>query len=373
MHDTPTPPAPRETIVVLDFGSQYAQLITRRVRECQVYCEMLPWAAPPEALDALHPRGIILSGGPCSVYDRGAPHLARHVLARGVPVLGICYGMQLLAHSLGGAVSPSASREYGPAEVTLADDPGALLNGLPSPLPVWMSHGDRIERLPDGFGAVARSPHSPVAAMVDEGRRLYGLQFHPEVAARGIESLRRFVVDVCGCAPDWTPGSFIDETVAAIRETVGAGRVVCGVSGGVDSTVAAALVHRAVGEQLTAVYVDTGMMRKDESAEAMGLLRGLLGGSVLPVNATERFLEALEGVTDPEEKRKTIGRVFVEVFDEEAARLGRVDFLARDIYPTSSSPPRRSQAGATAAARSRRTTTSAACRSTAHAAHEPGH
>ncbi len=336
MHDTPQPPARRETIAVLDFGSQYSQLITRRVRECQVYCEMLPWDAPPEALEALNPRGIILSGGPQSVYDRDAPYLQRHVLERGVPVLGICYGMQLLAHQLGGAVAPSASREYGPAEVTLAPNAGPLLAGLNAPLAVWMSHGDRIERLPDGFAAVAHSPNSPVAAMADEDRCLYGLQFHPEVAhtPRGIDILRRFAVDICGCAPDWTAGSFIDETVAGIRETVGDGRVICGVSGGVDSTVVAALVHRAIGEQLTAVFVDTGMMRKDEATEAMGHLRGLLGESVVPVNATERFLEALEGVTDPEEKRKIIGRVFVEVFDEEAAHLGRVDFLAQGtLYP----------------------------------------
>jgi GMP synthase (glutamine-hydrolysing) len=326
----------RETIVVLDYGSQYSQLIMRRVRECHVYGEMLPWDATADELDALNPRGIILSGGPNSVYDAGAPRLLSHILARGVPVLGICYGMQLLAQHLGGRVVGSQSREYGLAQVTVDHAEAPLFAGLASPLDVWMSHGDRIEALPEGFVPLAHSENSPIAAMADQARRLYGLQFHPEVAhtPRGLQIVRNFVVDICGCTPDWTPTSFIEESIAQIRETVGTGRVVCGVSGGVDSTVVAALLRRAIGDQLTAIFVDHGLLRKNEAVESMAGLRRFLGSSVIPVNASERFLDALQGVTEPEEKRKIIGRLFVEVFEEEAHRLGQVDFLAQGtLYP----------------------------------------
>ncbi len=329
-------PAHRETIVVLDFGSQYSQLIMRRVRECHVYGEMLPWDAPAETLAALNPRGIILSGGPNSVYDRGAPHLLEHVLARGTPVLGICYGMQLLAHQLGGRVAPSRSREYGPATVTVDRIDDALFHGIPSPIEVWMSHGDRIEELPPGFVALAHSEHSPIAAMADPARHLYGLQFHPEVVhtPRGTDILRNFCVGVCGCTPNWTAGSFIEESIADVRARVGNGRVVCGVSGGVDSTVVATLVHRAIGDRLTAIFVDHGLLRKDESARAMARFRAVLGSSIVRVDAGQRFLAALRGVTDPEQKRMIIGRIFAEVFEEEAQHAGQADFLAQGtLYP----------------------------------------
>ena len=276
----------RETIVVLDYGSQYSQLITRRVRECRVYCEMLPWDAPEEALRRLKPRGIILSGGPNSVYEPGAPHLTPHVLAQGVPVLGICYGMQLLGHYLGGRVGSAAAREYGPATVTLDTPDSPLLAGLGETLDVWMSHGDRIEALPPGFRALAHSANSPVAAMADEERRFYGLQFHPEVAhtPRGKEILRTFCYRICGCHGDWTAGSFIEETIAAIREQVGAGRVICAISGGVDSTVVATLLSRAVGDQLTAIFVNNGLL-------AQGRGRGEHG----PLPALSRWADRLRG------------------------------------------------------------------------------
>ncbi len=329
-------PVRRETIVVLDFGSQYSQLIMRRVRECQVYGEMLSWNAPAEGLAALNPRGIILSGGPNSVYDQGAPRLLEHVLAYGVPILGICYGMQSLAHQLGGRVAPSRSREYGPATVTVDRIDDALFRGIPSPIEVWMSHGDRIEELPPGFVALAHSEHSPIAAMADPARHLYGLQFHPEVVhtPRGTDILRNFCVGVCGCTPNWTAGSFIEESIADIRAKVGDGRVVCGVSGGVDSTVVATLVHRAIGDRLTAIFVDHGLLRKDESARAMARFRAVLGSSIVRVDAGQRFLDALRGVTDPEQKRMIIGRIFAEVFEEEAQHAGQADFLAQGtLYP----------------------------------------
>jgi GMP synthase (glutamine-hydrolysing) len=333
---TQDPRTRRETIVVLDYGSQYAQLIVRRVRECQVYCEMIAWDAPSEALDALQPRGIILSGGPNSVYDQGAPYLPRHVLERGAPILGICYGMQLMAQALGGRVESASAREYGLARIAVDNSETPLLARLAGGANVWMSHGDRIERLPPGFAVLAHSANSPIAAMADERRRLYGLQFHPEVVHTeyGREVLRAFCRDICGCAGDWTPGSFVDESVAAIREQVGDGHVICAISGGVDSTVVASLARRAVGDQLTAVFVDTGLLRRDEVEESMGLFHQHLGGSIVHVDARERFFAILAGVTDPEEKRVRIGREFIAVFEEQASRVGRVDFLAQGtLYP----------------------------------------
>jgi len=325
-----------QTIAVIDYGSQYSQLITRRVRECRVYCEMVAWDAAPETLESLKPKGIILSGGPNSVYDSGAPTLSRAVLDCGVPILGICYGMQLLAQHFGGRVAPTGTREYGPAQVVsdVPDDP--LLGGLPSSIEVWMSHGDRIEELPDGFQVLAHSRNSPIAAIADRARRYYGLQFHPEVVhtPRGLDILRNFVLTVCGCQPNWTAGSFIDESVARIRETVGDGRVLCAVSGGVDSTVVATLVHRALGDRLTAIFVDNGLMRKNEAEETVARFTDLLGKQFVWVDASERFLRALAGVTDPEQKRKIIGREFIAVFEEEAERRGRADYLAQGtLYP----------------------------------------
>lgn len=323
-----------ETIVVLDYGSQYSQLITRRVRENQVYCELLPWDVPSEELARIAPLGIILSGGPNSVYDPGAPSLPDEVLALGVPILGICYGMQLLVHKLGGRVSPAANREYGSA-IAYIDEPSPLFAGLDSPLDVWMSHGDRIEQLPPGAKVLAHSDNSPFAAMAIEERRLYGLQFHPEVVhtPRGNQIISNFL-DICGCSRDWNTGSFIDESIAAIRRMVGSERVVCGISGGVDSTVVATLVHKAVGDQLIAVFVNTGLLRKNEVEENIERFKNLLGESFVYVDASSRFLSELRGIADPEQKRKIIGRVFIEVFEEEARRYGNAAYLAQGtLYP----------------------------------------
>ncbi len=336
-------------LAILDFGSQYTQLIARRVREAHVYCELFPWDAPPEEVLALKPRGFIFSGGPASVYAAGAPRLPDYVLAQSVPVLGICYGMQLLAHRLGGRVAPAARREYGPAEVTLtADVP--LLFPLSSDPRVWMSHGDRIEAVPPGFEVLAHSTNSPVAAMGDLERRLYGLQFHPEVVhtVRGREILRCFAVEVCGCVPDWTPAAFIEQAVAAIRAQVGTGQIVCGLSGGIDSAVTATLVHRAVGDQLTCIFVNTGLLRRGEPGQVVRTFQNRLGMRLVPVDATEEFLSALNGVTDPEQKRRIIGERFIRVFEREARRLGEVPFLAQGtLYPDvieSCGPERRAAA-----------------------------
>jgi len=336
-------------LAILDFGSQYTQLIARRVREAHVYCELFPWDAPPEEVLALKPRGFIFSGGPASVYAAGAPRLPDYVLAQSVPVLGICYGMQLLAHRLGGRVASAARREYGPAEVTLtADVP--LLFPLASDPRVWMSHGDRIEAVPPGFEVLAHSTNSPVAAMGDLERRLYGLQFHPEVVhtVRGREILRCFAVEVCGCVPDWTPAAFIEQAVAAIRAQVGTGQIVCGLSGGIDSAVTATLVHRAVGDQLTCIFVNTGLLRRGEPGQVVRTFQNRLGMRLVPVDATEEFMSALNGVTDPEQKRRIIGERFIRVFEREARRLGEVPFLAQGtLYPDvieSCGPERRAAA-----------------------------
>jgi len=302
-----------------------------------VYCEILPWDVPKHEVDISHVKGIILSGGPNSVYEEDAPGLPDWVLGLGVPILGICYGMQVLAQALGGRVAPARAREYGLAAITVDAPNVPLFQGLPITLQVWMSHGDRVEELPPGLDAVAHSANSPVAAMADRNRGYYGLQFHPEVVhtPQGLDILRSFSVRICGCARTWTPGAFIDESISRIREIVGKGRVICGVSGGVDSTVVAALVHRAVGDQLTAIFVDNGLLRKDEAAETVTRLRRHLGSkSIVPVNATEEFLHELRGVVDPEEKRRVIGRVFVEIFEEEARKRGGADFLAQGtLYP----------------------------------------
>ncbi len=324
-----------DTIVILDYGSQTAQLIARRIREAQVYCELFPWDTPAERVMALRPRGFVLSGGPASVYEPGAPTLPAYVLESGLPVLGICYGMQLLAHALGGRVTSAPQREYGPASVELVH-PDPLLAPLAENPQVWMSHGDRVEELPPGFVVLARSPNSPVAAMGDPGRRLYGVQFHPEVihTPTGREILRRFATEVCGCAPTWTPAAFIEESVASIRRQVGEGRVLCALSGGVDSAVTATLVHRAVGDRLTCIFVNTGLMRRGEPEQVVRTFRDHLGMPLVAVDATEEFLAALEGVTDPEQKRRIVGEKFVRVFEREAWRLGRVDFLAQGtLYP----------------------------------------
>jgi GMP synthase (glutamine-hydrolysing) len=322
-----------DSVAILDFGSQYAQLIARRVREAHVYCELFPWDAPAEKVLALHPKGFILSGGPASVYAEGAPTLLPYVIESGLPILGLCYGMQLLTYSLGGEVAHATEREYGPASVqTLI--PNSLLPDCS--YPVWMSHGDRIMRPPEGFATIARSDNSPFAAMADPARKYYGLQFHPEVkhTPDGAEILRRFVVEVCGCAPDWTPASIIEASVTRIREQVGSERVLAAVSGGVDSSVAAALVHQAVGDQLVAVFVDTGLLRKDEPEQVVRAFRGQMGAELVAVDAAKEFFTALEGVTDPEQKRKIVGEKFIRIFEREAKKLGQPRFLVQGtIYP----------------------------------------
>jgi GMP synthase (glutamine-hydrolysing) len=330
-----------DTIAILDYGSQTAQLIARRVRELHVYCELIPWDAPRDRFESLDPRGIILSGSPSSSYEIGAPTLPDWVLASGRPVLGICYGMQLLALNLGGQVDASSKREYGRAELTIIAPEVPLLKGLPLPqITVWMSHGDRVTHLPPSFSALAVTG-SAVAAMGNPEADIYGLQFHPEVqhTPQGAEILRNFVVDICGCRPDWTPVSFIEEVVAHIRDQVGAGSVICGLSGGVDSAVTATLIHRAIGDRLTCIFVDHGLLRQGEAEQVSDTFRSHLGIGLLAINASEEFLADLAGITDPEVKRKRIGARFVRTFEAAQAEVtrrggGRAAFLAQGtLYP----------------------------------------
>jgi GMP synthase (glutamine-hydrolysing) len=332
-----------DSIAILDFGSQYSQLIARRVREAHVYCELFPWDAPADKILALKPKGFILSGGPRSVYEDGAPHIQEFILDSGLPILGICYGMQALTFALGGKVDPSAEREYGPATVHPLS-PAPLLPS--APFPAWMSHGDRITRPPEGFVALARSENSPIAAMGHAARKVYGLQFHPEVkhTPSGAEILRRFVVDICGANPKWTPASIIEESVTRIRKQVGEARVLAAVSGGVDSAVAAALVHKAVGDELMAVFVDTGLLRQGEPEQVVSAFRKLLGAELVAVEASGEFLSALQSVTDPEQKRKIVGEKFIRIFEQQAHKLGQPRFLVQGtIYPdvVESSAPER--------------------------------
>jgi GMP synthase (glutamine-hydrolysing) len=351
-----------DTIIILDYGSQYSQLIARRVREANVYCELFSWRARAADVIALNPRGFILSGGPNSVYDQGAPSLPDYVLESGRPILGVCYGMQLLAHRLGGRVARSQQREYGPAtlqinqpdtplfkdwrsETTIdnRDEISASHSPLPTthyPLPppqqVWMSHGDKVEQLPPGFSPLAHTASSPFAAAADAQRGYYAVQFHPEVAhtPQGDRIWRNFVYDICGCAPDWTPLNVIEEQIAAIRQQVGDGRVVLGLSGGVDSAVAAALIHRAVGDQLTCIFVDHGLLRWGEAQQVIDTFAREQGLKLMAINAVEEYLEALAGVTEPEAKRRIIGEKFIRIFEREARKLGPIDFLAQGtIYP----------------------------------------
>ena len=323
-----------QTIVVLDFGSQFTQLIARRLRELSVYAEILPFDTPLARIQEKRPAGIILSGGPTSVSDPGAPHCDTAVYEAGVPVLGICYGMQLMTHALGGEVAPAPHREFGLATIHI--DPGApLFASVPADLRVWASHGDFVKAAPAGFTVTATSANAPVAAMAAPGRGLYALLFHPEVAHTdyGLEILRNFAYDVCGCTGDWTMDSFIEEATARIRQQVGDGRVVCGLSGGVDSTVAAVLMHRAVGDRLTCIFVDNGVMRQDEGEQIRQRFRRLHLPLVF-ADAAELFLSRLAGVTDPEAKRKTIGSTFIDVFEAEAKKLGSFDFLGQGtLYP----------------------------------------
>lgn len=327
------------SIVILDFGSQYTQLIARRIREQNVFSVVLPCTAKLEEVQAHHPLGVILSGGPCSVYDPDSPPADPRVLDLGVPVLGICYGLQFITHHLGGKVRSAEKREYGHATVTLEDQGNALFAGLPSTINVWMSHGDEALELPAGFHRTAKTDHA-VAGIASPERRIWAVQFHPEVqhSEYGSELLRNFVFGICGAKPDWTPAHFIETTVAAIREKVGEGHAICALSGGVDSSVAAVLVHRAIGDRLTCVFVDNGVLRRNEFEKVQQNLRNKLGLNLVAVDARERFLARLAGVTDPETKRKMIGNEFIAVFDDEAHRIaqqsGGVDWLVQGtLYP----------------------------------------
>ncbi len=319
-----------DEVVVLDYGGQYSQLIARRVRECGVFSELLPYHVGPEEVAARGAKGLILSGGPASVHVDGAPRLDPGLLELGIPVLGICYGMQLLAQHLGGRVESAEVGEYGRSELTISE-PGLLFAGLPEVQPCWMSHRDTVYEPPPGFTALAASTQSPVAAFESAEQKIYGIQFHPEVVHTpfGQQILSHFLRDACNCTMDWSPASIAEEQIAAIREQVGNGKVVCGLSGGVDSSVAALLVHRAIGDQLTCVFVDHGMMRKDEGAQVIETFRDRFAVPLVAVDAEDRFLSKLAGVSDPETKRKIIGAEFIRVFEEEAAKLEGAKFLVQ--------------------------------------------
>ena len=331
----PEAPGIRETIVIIDFGSQYSHLIARRVREANVYCELVPHTAPWEAIEGLNPKGVVLSGGPASVYEVGAPLAPNWVYDSGLPVLGICYGMQAMVHQLGGRVAPASHREYGYAELRPAESDEPLFRGITGPAQVWMSHGDNIAELPAGFHSLASTDNSPIAALGDGSGRL-GLQFHPEVAhtPEGERLIRNFLKDICGCTGTWTAGNFVAESIDSVRKQVGSRRVICALSGGVDSAVAASLVHAAVGDQLTCVFVNNGLLRHNEPERVRETFESYMSMNLSYVDATEHFLGALRSVTDPETKRKIIGQEFINVFEEEASRLGQVDFLAQGtLYP----------------------------------------
>jgi GMP synthase (glutamine-hydrolysing) len=314
--------AAREEVLVLDYGGQYSQLIARRLRECGVFSELLPHDVPLEEVARRKPRGIVLSGGPASVYAEGAPRLDRELLALGVPVMGICYGMQLLVHELGGRVEQAEVGEFGRSDLHISE-PGVLLRDMPTEQTCWMSHRDTVFEPPPGFTALASSSSSPVAAVEDTARGIYGIQFHPEVVHTpyGQEILTRFLTEVCGCEQTWSPASIVEDQIRRIRAQVGEANVICGLSGGVDSSVAALLVHRAIGDQLTCVFVDHGLMRKDEGEQVVSAFRDTFKVPLVAVDAEERFLEKLKGVTEPEAKRKAIGAEFIRVFEEEAEKL----------------------------------------------------
>jgi GMP synthase (glutamine-hydrolysing) len=326
-----------ERIIILDFGSQYTQLIARRIREAGVYCEILPFSTPLKDIQSINPRGLVLSGGPASVYDDAAPRSEPGLIsAVNCPVLGICYGLQLIAYQLGGEVEPSKSRGYGYGRLEVVDETTRLFAGLPGEMDVWLSHGDRVTRLPDGFHMTAKTVEG-VNAFENPSQRIYGVQFHPEVAHSplGGQILRNFLFEICGCKGDWSPAAVIEEQVARIRQTVGENdQVVCGLSGGVDSSVAAAMVHRAIGNRQTCLFINNGLLREGEFESTLTLLKQTLKLNVRGVEASEKFLNALSGVVDPETKRKIIGRTFIEVFEEEAKQLGDARFLVQGtLYP----------------------------------------
>ena len=326
-----------ERVIILDFGSQYTQLIARRVREAGVYCEILPFHTPSARIREIKPRGLILSGGPASVYEEGAPHSEPSLINEAdFPVLGICYGLQLMAQQLGGEVKPSGSRGYGYGRLTVVDDTTKLFAGVPNELDVWLSHGDRVTQLPAGFHMTGKTDEG-VNAFENPERNIYGVQFHPEVAhtPMGAQILRNFLFEICKCRGDWSPAAAIEEQVARIRETTGENeRVICGISGGVDSSVAAALVHRAIGDRQTCLFINNGLLREGEFETALALLKQSVHLNIVGIDASETFLKALAGVVDPEQKRKIIGATFIDVFDEEANKIGDVKYLVQGtLYP----------------------------------------
>lgn len=334
----------KELLLVLDFGSQYTQLIARRIRELGVYSEIHPYNITPGKIQELHPLGIILSGGPSSVYDSDAPHSTKRLFKLGIPVLGICYGLQLIAHQLGGKVDPSARREFGKADLVI-DNREDLFAGLDGSTTVWMSHGDALSRIPPDFEPIGHTSNAPICAIRSAGRKIFGVQFHPEVAhtQEGKKILSNFVFNVCKAKGDWTPAMFIEQSVKEIRRTVGTSRVLCALSGGVDSAVAAVLIHKAVGDQLHCVHINNGLMRKNESERVVETFQKTFHIDLTFVDATEVFLEQLRGITDPEQKRKVIGKAFIDVFEEQARKIeetsrgnhkGRFEFLAQGtLYP----------------------------------------
>ena len=325
----------RESVLVIDFGSQYSRLIARRIRESKVYCEIIPYSATWDSVKDLNPRGVVLSGGPASVYDSDPPLAPSWVYECGLPILGICYGMQVMVHQLGGKVAPATKREYGHAVLHQNSTDEPLLHGLPSSIPVWMSHADQITELPPGFHAKAYTDNAPVAGTAND-QGMLGIQFHPEVAhtPHGVDIINNFLYKICGMGALWTSGNFVSESVDRIKAQVGDGKVICALSGGVDSAVAATLVHKAVGDQLTCIFVNNGLMRKEEPDRVKTTFEKYLNVNLIFSESTERFLSSLKGIVDPEQKRKIIGSEFINVFDEEAARLGQVDFLTQGtLYP----------------------------------------
>ncbi len=328
-------PGAREAIAVIDFGSQYSHLIARRVRECHVYCELIPFDEPWEKTASLQPRGFILSGGPASVYQQGAPLAPAQLYHSRLPILGICYGMQAIAHQLGGQVAPATKHEYGQAILHISDKDSPLFAGLPHSLPVWMSHGDQVVDMPPGFRSLAHTENSP-AAVIGNDSSIFGLQFHPEVVhtPQGKTIIQNFLYRVCGCHGTWTPSNFINESISTIKEQVKDGKVICALSGGVDSAVTAMLIHQAIGNQLTCIFVNNGLLRREEPERALNTFRNNLKMNVVYVDASRRFLRRLKGVTDPEMKRRRVGEEFIKVFEYKAARLGKIDFLAQGtLYP----------------------------------------